>query len=105
MFTDNRANEPSEAMVEAAAKAIADCYNPGMFERYPENWRVEARAALVAAQDAAPARPVIDREELIDVLVMTDLSDYAGTDMRAISQCADAILAHLAADTGGQRDA
>lgn len=47
-------SEPSEAMVEAAAKAIADCHNPGMFERYPENWRVEARAALKAAQGAAP---------------------------------------------------
>jgi hypothetical protein len=54
MTTDNRTNEPTEAQVEAAAKAIADCHNPGMFERYPENWRVEARAALVAAQGAAP---------------------------------------------------
>lgn len=67
MTTDNRTNELgkirqndakhfawSEAQVEAAAKAIADCHNPGMFEKYPENWRVEARAALVAAQGAAP---------------------------------------------------
>lgn len=62
MTTDNRTNELgkirqndakhfawSEAQVEAAAKAIADCHNPGMFEKYPENWRVEARAALEAA--------------------------------------------------------
>ena len=44
----------AEAQVEAAAKAIADCHNPGMFEKYPENWRVEAHAALVAAAGAAP---------------------------------------------------
>ena len=43
----------TEAQVEAAAKAIADCHNPGMFEKYPENWKVEARAAL-AALDGAP---------------------------------------------------
>ena len=67
MTTDNRTNELgkirqndakhfawSEAQVEAAAKAIADCHNPGMFEKYPENWRVEARAALVAAASVAP---------------------------------------------------
>ena len=54
MTTDNRTNEPTEAQVEAAAKAIADCHNPGMFEKYPEGWRVEARAALVAAAGAAP---------------------------------------------------
>lgn len=48
--------EPTPEQVEAAAKAIADCHNPGMFEKYPENWRVEARAALVAAAalDGAP---------------------------------------------------
>ena len=57
MTTDNRTNEPSEAQVEAAAKAIADCHNPGMFEKYPENWRVEARAALEAAAGVAPPAP------------------------------------------------
>lgn len=44
----------TDEQVEVAAKAIADCHNPGMFEKYPENWRVEARAALVAAAGAAP---------------------------------------------------
>ena len=52
-MTDNRTNEPTDEQVEAAAKAIADCHNPGMFEKYPENWRVEARAALVAAAEVA----------------------------------------------------
>ena len=55
MTTDNRTNEPTEEQVEAAAKAIADCHNPGMFEKYPENWRVEARAALAAAAGVAEA--------------------------------------------------
>ena len=44
---------PTPEQVEAAAKAIADCHNPGMFERYKENWMVEAHAALVAAAGAA----------------------------------------------------
>lgn len=79
MTTDNRTSEPnqnetksgqefcfSEAQVEAAAKAIADCHNPGMFERYPENWRVEARAALVAAQGAAPQTNVL--KDAVDAL-------------------------------------
>lgn len=34
-----------------------------------------------------------EREELVNVMVMTDLSDYAGTDMKAISQAVSAILA------------
>lgn len=41
--------EPTDEQVERSAKAIADCHNPGMFEQYPENWRIEARAALKAA--------------------------------------------------------
>lgn len=77
MTSNNRTNEPNQnetksgqefcftgAQVEAAAKAIADCHNPGMFEKYPENWRVEARAALVAAQGAARVTPT--REQLIE---------------------------------------
>ena len=55
MTTDNRTNEPTPEQVEAAAKAIADCHNPGMFEKYPENWRVEARAALATAGTAPQA--------------------------------------------------
>lgn len=115
MTTDNRTNGPTPEQVEAAAKAMHARDLARSKQSYPDRpsfwaklrpaYYEHARAALVAAQGAAPHRPVIDREELIDVLVMTDLSDYAGTDMRAISQCADAILAHLAADTGGQRDA
>ncbi|WP_336991055.1 hypothetical protein [Leucobacter sp. VD1] len=50
--------------------------------------------------DALEALTVPDgdaREKLIDVLVMTDLSDYAGTDMGMIHAAADAILAALPA--------
>ena len=70
MTTDNRTNEPTEEQVEAAAKAIADCHNPGMFEKYPENWRVEARAALAAAAGAVPVQPssTVDEDALAEVI-------------------------------------
>lgn len=41
------------------------------------------------------------RDELIDVLVMTDLSDYAGTDMGMIEQAADAVLALIGEKISG----
>ncbi len=69
MTTDNRTNEPTPEQVEAAAKAIADCHNPGMFEKYPENWRVEARAALVAATHVpVQGEPNDDRKALAERL-------------------------------------
>lgn len=62
--TDNRTNEPTEAQIEAAAKIIRRASlettaNPGDFwsdcyEGEQEAWRNAARAALVAAQGAAP---------------------------------------------------
>ena len=64
-MTDNRANEPTEAQVEAAAKAMHGTGNP-WFAAYGDwgaagfeikkAFRESARAALVAAQGAA--RPV-----------------------------------------------
>ena len=67
MTTDNRTNEPTPEQVEAAAKAIADCHNPGMFEKYPENWRVEARAALVAAAPIQqPVLALIERVRRVE---------------------------------------
>ena len=72
MTTDNRANEPTEAMVEAAAKVLAPdgvfAEDFSEYSRKRDNYRREdqaeeqryymrkARAALVAAQGAA--RPV-----------------------------------------------
>lgn len=72
MTTDNRASEPSEAQVEAAAKVLAPdgvfAEDFGEYSRKRDNYRREdqaeeqryymrkARAALVAAQGAA--RPV-----------------------------------------------
>ena len=61
-MNDNRMNEPSEAQVEAAAKAIADNLFPNwtLFSRARASKdrgsliHVAARAALVAAQGAAP---------------------------------------------------
>ena len=58
-----------EAQVEAAAKAIADCHNPGMFEKYPGSWRVEARAALAAAA-RVPAHGELAKE-VLDLAVKT----------------------------------
>lgn len=63
MTTDNRTNEPTEAQVEAAAKALAirepmrsatAWENLHEFER--SGFRESARAALVAAQGAAPQK-------------------------------------------------
>lgn len=42
----------------------------------------------------------IDREGLIDVLVMSPLSDSAGTDMRPVERTADAIRAWLLSEGG-----
>lgn len=56
-MTDNRANEPTEAQVEAAAIAFT-CETHDEWERSPEPYkemiREDMRAALVAAQGAAP---------------------------------------------------
>lgn len=41
-----------------------------------------------------PASPAT-RETVIDALVMTRLSDFAGVDMRAIEEAADRIIAAL----------
>lgn len=51
MNTDNRTNEPTEAQVEAAAKAYQAAQNAD-----PYDFKGRMRAALVAAQGAA--RPV-----------------------------------------------
>lgn len=48
---------------------------------------------LPGRKPAAPQPSESDRKRLIDVLVMTDLSDYAGTDMGIIRSSADEILA------------
>jgi len=59
MTTDNRTNEPTEAQVEAAAKAIYSVQRPGgaWAENQQPRWhRKLARAALVAA-GVAPQEP------------------------------------------------
>lgn len=56
-MTDTRKNWPTEAQVEAAAKAIYSVQRPGgaWHENQQPRWhRKLARAALVAAQGAAP---------------------------------------------------
>ena len=82
-MTDNRTNEPTEAQVVAAARAIADCHNPGMFEKYPDNWRVEARAALEAATRVpVQGEPNDDREALARALFIAS-DDFAYADRMA----------------------
>lgn len=80
--------------IERGAEAIAgeydrrNRYKPGTWWgalHRRANLRMEARAVFES----------IDREGLIDVLVMSPLSDFVGTDMRPIERTADAILAHL----------
>jgi len=46
-------------------------------------------------------RTSVTREQIVDVLVMSPLSDYAGTEMGPINRTADAILALL---NGGTDD-
>ena len=57
---------------------------------------VEHVAGLLATARTRPTR-----EQVIDALVMSPLSDTAGTDMRPFEQTADAVLALL---EGGDRD-
>lgn len=86
--------------IERGAEAIAGEYDrrghlkPGTWWSAPHRragLRMEARAVLEAA---------LDREGLIDVLVMSPLSDFAGTDMRPIERTADAIIAWLLSEGG-----
>jgi len=42
---------------------------------------------------SAPDRDAVEREALIDVLVMSAMSDHVGTSMKPIEQTAAAILA------------
>lgn len=53
------------------------------------------RDGLTAALPLLTAAPSATRDEVVDTLVMTRLSDYAGTDMAVITQAADALLARF----------
>ena len=87
---------------------------PGVFHRFPDGWYVvagygerapeEILPATVLHDPSAPApapsvvpeaAPSATRDEVADVLVMTRLSDYAGTDMAVIDHAADALLARF----------
>lgn len=41
-----------EKLIEEAAKAIADVHNAGAFEKWPQGWIKEARAALAVFEKA-----------------------------------------------------
>lgn len=41
-----------EKLIEEAAKAIADVHNAGAFEKWPQGWIEEARAAFAVFEKA-----------------------------------------------------
>ncbi len=72
MTTVNRTNEPTEAMVEAAAEGMWDRYGDrGMFQHAAEHlrsaFRKDARAALVAAAEVAPVVQQVSESDLAEV--------------------------------------
>ena len=91
-----------EAAVEAAALAVrkerafsaAAAFGVPM-DAVPQCAEMIARAALTAALPLMTAAPSATRDEVVDALVMTRLSDYAGTDMAVITQTADRLLARF----------
>lgn len=94
MTNDNRTNEPTEAQVEAAAKVIAGAAEGDAFYEYPfaewrrEEFRDKARAALVAAQGAAPQATV---DELIEtkaglLLAHSSFDEGASAMLHSINQ-------------------
>ena len=95
-----------EAAVERAARAMQaenapkpDPLNRDQREEQDDatiaTYRTLARAALTAALPFLTAAPSVTRDEVVDALVMTRLSDYAGTDMAVITQTADRLLARF----------
>lgn len=78
MTADNRTNEPTPEQVEAAAKAIYEVrpnggieWDSAEFDEWMErgDYRAKARAALAAAQGAAPAPSSgVDEDKLAEVI-------------------------------------
>ena len=90
-----------EELIEAARVAYVEAWEAkrkeigrGIAEPGAKS-RAGIQAALAVFEQAhTPTTPTDDeREALIDVMVMTKLSDYAATDMSTIHQAVDAILA------------
>lgn len=84
-----------EAAIEAVAWKLID-RTSDLADRGPSDETVQA--ALTDARAALPlmtAAPSATRDEVVDALVMTRLSDYAGTDMAVITQTADRLLARF----------
>ena len=95
-----------EAAVEAGARAMQaentprpDPLNRDQREEQDDatiaTYRTLTRAALTAVLPFLTAAPSATRDEVVDALVMTRLSDYAGTDMAVITQTADRLLARF----------
>ena len=81
-----------EAQLASVRRIMDDGY-PSIFVRSNED---AAEAALTVVRDMLlTAAPSVTRDEVVDALVMTRLSDYAGTDMAVITQTADRLLARF----------
>lgn len=61
------------------------------------DWGSEGQESPCRCAEWAQGEPSDARAKVIDALVMTRLSDFAGTDMGVIEQAADAVLAALRA--------
>ena len=69
---------------------------PGRGAGEVDHEAVRARdRAVDRALRVITAAPSATRDEVVDALVMTRLSDYAGTDMAVITQTADRLLARF----------
>ena len=60
---------------------------------------VDGKEAVGFRNGFIAGRTSVTREQIVDVLVMSPLSDYAGTEMGPINRTADAVLALLNGDT------
>ena len=101
-----RENAP-EPQGEPSNRVIAMCARCGLFpvvggDEINSDIVVCDRCAFAEGRESAQGEPSDARAKVIDALVMTRLSDFAGTDMGVIEQAADAVLAALRA-AGGAR--
>lgn len=98
-----------EPQGEPSNRVIVMCARCGLFpvvggDEINSDIVVCDRCAFAEGRESAQGEPSDARAKVIDALVMTRLSDFAGTDMGVIEQAADAVLAALrATGVGGVR--
>lgn len=87
------------ALAEAEAAKIPQQPTITALPSLPIDFTNKVREGFV--QGFIAGRTSVTREQIVDVLVMSPLSDYAGTEMGPINRTADAVLALL---NGGPDD-